>query len=122
GRRGPVPRRYLQPGRGCGVTTFAVVPARGPERRSWFSINPTISCINVRLVPQVLGHFGPIWYLASVTSTATHNRPQFALTGCGGGDISSHEPSDQLFRHQRQDQLRDQFRARLVLHGPAQRG
>ncbi len=37
---------------------------------------PTISCINISLVPQVLGRRPPIWYPANATSIATHDRPQ----------------------------------------------
>jgi glycine hydroxymethyltransferase len=49
---------------------------------------PTISCINISLVPQVLGRRPPIWYPANAAFDC-HTRPAaMSLTGCGGGDIS----------------------------------
>jgi hypothetical protein len=38
----------------------------GPGRREAGNRRyPTISCINIRRLPQALGHFGLMWYLAS---------------------------------------------------------
>src|SRR5437588_1703751 len=48
---------------------------------------PTISCINIRLVPQWLGPCRAIWYSASALLTATDDRPHPAPKACGGGDI-----------------------------------
>jgi hypothetical protein len=33
----------------------------------WEPLIPTISCINISPVPQVLGQFRPMWYLADTS-------------------------------------------------------
>src|SRR5207248_6557053 len=56
---------------------------RGEERPI-----PTISCIFIRVLPQVLGGRRPIWYPASA-ALDRHTLPAaMPVTGCGGGDIS----------------------------------
>src|SRR4029450_4246262 len=75
---------------------------------------PTISCRNITPVPQALGQFRPMWYLAG-TSFDRHTWPTvLPLRACGGGDIWPH---DLLVL-----ELQDRLRARLVLHGHARRG
>ena len=54
---------------------------------------PTISCINIRPVPQALGRRGPIWYPAKRRFRSPHVTDRTRLTGCGGGDISPMSPS-----------------------------
>src|SRR5262245_12603776 len=49
---------------------------------------PTISCINIRRLPQSLGHSGPIWYGAGASFDRQTRTARGCLTGCGGGDIS----------------------------------
>src|SRR3981189_2430201 len=50
--------------------------------------HPTISCINISRVPQVLGHFGPMCYPATTSFRSPHRPTAPRLTGCGGGDFS----------------------------------
>jgi hypothetical protein len=38
---------------------------------------PTISCINIKPIPQVLGHYRAMWYPASHSLTARFDRPRF---------------------------------------------
>src|SRR5205807_6200545 len=59
----------------------------GEFRRLAIPVFPTISCINIRLVPQWLGPCRAIWYSASALLTATDDRPHPAPKACGGGDI-----------------------------------
>src|SRR5262245_37292856 len=49
---------------------------------------PTISCINIRRLPQSLGHFRTMWYGAGASFDRQTRTARGCLTGCGGGDIS----------------------------------
>src|SRR5439155_22242003 len=85
---------------------------RGHERLASQAI-PTISCININPVPQWLGQGGPIWYRQGHLPTATHDRPQLLKYLRRWRYFA-----DELFR---QDQCRDRFRARFLLHRHARR-
>ena len=61
---------WRTPSQRCGHGVWAPAQGRGDARRAraaWSPI-PTISCINISHLPQVLGRRRPIWYLAGTAS------------------------------------------------------
>src|SRR5262249_17324120 len=59
-----------------------------PSGRGSKPLVPTISGINIRRLPQSLGHSSPIWYGAGASFDRQTRTARGCLTGCGGGDIS----------------------------------
>src|SRR5207245_5674873 len=108
----PPQGRTWRPGTSPGMTKGG--PGDGGAAREQAPFIPTISCINISRVPQVLGQFRPMWYLAGTSFDRHTEPPALPLRACGGGDIS---PNDLIVL-----EFQDRLRARLVLHGHARRG